>query len=135
MKKMNAKNLKAGKIVYYVHALGESSSVTKYIIANRPKLHIFKNISVEPSQFVPAYYVTQDGTVASYASEFSLRDGNVGTTNGYNKHRVFFKKKAADRYCALCKHHNIDLKNETFKSSCLDIVDPFDWYYDDVDGE
>lgn len=126
MKKMNVKNIKAGKTVYYVHALGENTSVTKYIVTGRPKTYRFKHVkSLSDSLFVPSNYVFRDGTVAKIDSDFSLVDANVQRQNQYNNHRLFFKRKAADRYVELCKHHNIDLVHNS------DDADPFwDYRYD-----
>lgn len=101
--KMNAKNLKAGKTVYYVHALGEKSYVSKYIVLGIPQNHLrFGNGQVSPSLYLPVKRVRENGTFG-FADVFSLRDCNVDAQNGYNSHRLFFKKKAADRYCEMCK--------------------------------
>lgn len=110
MKKMNVKNIKAGKTVYYVHALGENSFAIKYLVTGRPMTYRFKHVkSLSESLFVPTRYVFQDGTIAKIETSLSLIDANVQQQNDYNKHRLFFSRKAADRYVKLCKHHNIDL--------------------------
>ncbi|ADM80037.1 hypothetical protein phiAS5_ORF0194 [Aeromonas phage phiAS5] len=137
MKKMNAKNIKAGKTVYYVHALGENSFVTKYIVRNRPQVHIWKHIpkplDESISLFVPAGYVFSDGKIGKHNSEFSLTDCNVGVKNSYNKHRLFFKKKAAERYCELCKQCGIDIakREHNFESLNWDYPLEMDDYYED----
>ena len=125
MKKVNVKNIKAGKVVYYVHALGENSSISKYIVMGRPKPYRWSNLDREPSLFVPTRYVLRNNIIAANPSEFSLLDANVQRQNEYNSHRLFFKQKAAERYLLLCKHHNIDLVHD------IDDLDSFwDYRYD-----
>ncbi|AAQ17726.1 hypothetical protein Aeh1ORF066c [Aeromonas phage Aeh1] len=137
MKKMNKKNIKAGKTVYYVHALGESSFVTKYVVRGRPQVHIWKNIPKplreSDSLFVPAGYVFSDGTIGNHNSEFSLIDCNVGIKNGYNSHRLFFKRKAAERYLKMCKELMIDFKprESRFDSLNWDYPLEMDDYWDE----
>ena len=139
MKKMNVKNLKAGKTVYCVHALGENSFVTKYIVRNRPRVHIWKNLPKSlregESLFVPAGYVFSNGDIGKHDSEFSLTDCNVGVKNGYNDHRLFFKKKAADRYCQMCKDLNIDFKPRESAFDSLDWDYPLEMDDPDFDDD
>ena len=53
MKKMCVKNIKAGKTVYYVHALGENSFTIKYLVTGRPKTYRFEHVkSLSDSLFV-----------------------------------------------------------------------------------
>ena len=126
MKKMCVKNIKAGKTVYYVHALGENSFTIKYLVTGRPKTYRFEHVkSLSDSLFVPSRYVFRDGTIAKIESTFSLMDANVQQQNDYNKHRLFFSRKAANRYVELCKHHTINLVHSG------DDADPFwDYRYD-----
>ncbi|ADQ52782.1 hypothetical protein AsFcp4_221 [Aeromonas phage AsFcp_4] len=125
MKKMKAKNIKAGQTVYYAHALGEHSFVTKYIVRSRPY--------VSPRTgyiFVRAGFVFSDGTIGKFDSDFSLGDCNVGEINNYNYHRLFFKKKAADRYVKMCKELDI-IKQRNTDSGSWDYPLEMDDYWDE----
>lgn len=101
MKKMNQKNLKAGRVVYYVHSLGADSYMTRYVLTGRPT----------PSGFI--YYGP------SKYDYFSLKDCNV-IPNKYNKHRLFFKEKAAKRYL------EEQFKTDYYRDSEFD-----DWFFED----
>lgn len=86
MKKMNQKNLKAGRVVYKVYALGGSSYITRHELTGRPVNGFVRYGSGE-------------------LDYFSLKDCNV-IPNKYNKHRLFFKEKAAKRYLEECQRYS-----------------------------
>ena len=88
------KQLKQGKTVYYVNALGENSFISKYLLMSRPYMN--KNVN---SLFINAIWMVRGN---QHACHFSLKDCNV-VTNEYNEHHLFTTLKAAQRYLAYCK--------------------------------
>lgn len=95
--------LRPGKIVYYVHGLGENSSITKYKLTSRP---FAKDLGLsEPSHFVDAKYFFKDkNAFGDHDSCFSLQDCNV-IMNHYNDHRLFLTAQAAKKYLEWAKEN------------------------------
>lgn len=95
------KELRPGKVVYYVHALGEQSWITKYKIMSKP---YEANLGLsKPSPFVHALYFFKDkNEFGTHDSHFSLDDCNV-VPNHYNQHRLFLTPQAAQRYLEWAK--------------------------------
>ncbi|AUE22605.1 hypothetical protein Ah1_00064 [Aeromonas phage Ah1] len=137
MKKVTVKNLKAGKTVYYVSALGENSFVTKYLITGRPERHTYVDGSKSDSLFVPCRMVYSNGEIQAIQdtlralNSFSLLDCNVERQNGYNKHRAFYNKRTADRYCELCKQTGIKFESNISWDWGMDYPLEMDDYYED----
>lgn len=88
----NNPKLEFGSIVYYVHALGEGSSITEYLLLSEP----YQTDS--GSWFVLA----ATRKYPKHPTEFSLLDCNV-ITNTYNQHKLFDDASKANAYLKLCK--------------------------------
>ncbi len=99
------KELRPGKIVYYVHGLGAHSSITQYKLTSKPydANRLDSDIYLKDFQFVRGHYKNAEG-YSRFESNFSLGDCNV-LPNHYNDHRLFLTPQAAVRY------YNWALKN------------------------
>ena len=99
------KELRPGKIVYYVHGLGAHSSITQYKITSKPYVanRLDSDIYLKDFIFVRGHYKNAEG-YSRFESNFSLWDCNV-LPNHHNDHRLFLTPKAAVRY------YNWALKN------------------------
>lgn len=96
------KELRPGKIVYYVHALGQNSGITKYQLVSKP---YGKDLGLSEglSPFIDAHMYSQyDKKIRNHVSCFSLGDCNV-IPNHYNEHRLFLTPQAAQRYLEWAK--------------------------------
>lgn len=82
-------SLRSGQTVFYVHSLGENSFIRKYTIASRP----FK--SKLSGEIFVKYYPNKK------LNQFSLKDCNI-IPNGYNSHRLFYKRGKAEKYLKYC---------------------------------
>lgn len=99
------KELRPGKIVYYVHGLGRNSSITKYKITRKPYdgNRLGSDFYHKDFDFVDALYFSQEKQeFTEYESKFSLGDCNV-IPNTYNNHRLFLTPQAAVRYLEWAK--------------------------------
>ena len=99
------KELRPGKIVYYVHGLGAHSSITQYKITSKPYVanRLDSDIYLKDFIFVRGHYKNAEG-YSRFESNFSLWDCNV-LPNHHNDHRLFLTPQAAVRY------YNWALKN------------------------
>ena len=114
-----AKSLRQGQTIYKVYALGESSYIQTEVVCSRPK-------KFGQSKFwgidIKAIYENGEYGAVDTAS---LHDMNalIGC-NGYNLHRVFFSKKKAEKYLAICTECDLGIKNDFYH-------DDYDFYHDD----
>lgn len=99
------KELRPGKIVYYVHGLGVDSIITQYKITSKPydANRLDFDIYHKDFIFVRGHYKNDEG-FSRFEGNFSLGDCNV-LPNHYNDNRLFLTPQAALRY------YNWALKN------------------------
>ena len=99
------KELRPGKIVYYVHGLGAHSIITQYKITSKPydANRLDFDIYHKDFIFVRGHYKHDEG-FSRFEGTFSLGDCNV-LPNHYNDNRLFLTPQAALRY------YNWALKN------------------------
>lgn len=96
------KELRPGKIVYYVHALGKNSDITQYKLISKP---YGKDLGLSEglSPFIDAHmFSSYKQKYNEHVSCFSLGDCNV-VPNHYNQHRLFLTPQAAQRYMEWAK--------------------------------
>ncbi len=100
------KELRPGKIVYYVHGLGAHSIITQYKITSKPydANRLDFDIYHKDFIFVRGHYKNDEG-FSRFEGTFSLGDCNVLPNHHYNDNRLFLTPQAALRY------YNWALKN------------------------
>ena len=100
------KELRPGKIVYYVHGLGAHSIITQYKITSKPydANRLDFDIYHKDFIFVRGHYKHDEG-FSRFEGTFSLGDCNVLPNHHYNDNRLFLTPQAALRY------YNWALKN------------------------
>lgn len=102
MKKCKLSNVRQGRTVYCVFALGRSSHITTMFITGKPFVFRAAQGSYRSIR-IPSNNV---GTNIDNA--FSAKDVNL-IPNKYNKHRAFFSSRKAKRYLEKCISENINL--------------------------
>ena len=100
------KELRPGKIVYYVHGLGAHSIITQYKITSKPydANRLDFDIYHKDFIFVRGHYKNDEG-FSRFEGTFSLGDCNVLPNHHHNDNRLFLTPQAALRY------YNWALKN------------------------
>lgn len=107
------KDIKAGATLWYVHALGTSSFLTKLPIIKKPY------ISRHGSLFFQ--YVSYGEYSGAMNTSASVHDGNI-IENNYNCHKIFLTENSAKKYLKQCIDYNIRLNHDDW-----DVPD----YYED----
>ena len=120
-----AKSLRQGQTIYKVYALGMSSYIQTAVVCSRHKKTGYGDFLA-----IDVKNVYHNGVYSNVMTE-SLSDMNaLMGCNGYNLHRVFFSKKRAEKYLALCFNHNLDSVNDCFDDFYMDDSHNDDYDYD-----
>jgi hypothetical protein len=116
--------LQPGNIVWEVLGLGEQSYMQEYMVGPRSKV-VFNRAGT--SYF--CYHMLENGREAS---DFSLRDCNIGGLNNYNNHFLFTVRAHAEAYLEVAK-------TIPFARDPLDFLfeydEPHAFRYDDDDDD
>ena len=115
-----AKSLRQGQTIYKVYALGMSSYIQTAVVCSRHKKTGYGDFLAIDVKNVYHKNVYDDGVYSNVMTE-SLSDMNaLMGCNGYNLHRVFFSKKRAEKYLALCINHSLGSVNDCFDDFYMD---------------
>lgn len=88
--KMKLKNLKQGRTIYLVTAIGKDSMVEKAMI---------KSKDIDPvDECIDTTMFIDISTGDPVGDFFSPGDYNIGVRNGYNNHKAFFSLRKAKSY-------------------------------------